>query len=176
MKGGFLVDELLVKRAKKGDKKAFEIIVKLVKDKAYKVAYCYLHNEEDSMDAVCNAIEKAYKNMKKLRKVKYFETWFIRIVINECRLIIREKEKVNKLISNMQSNDLYVENKEAILDLHNALNQLAEEDRIIIYLKYYWGYTIREVATLLELPEGTVKTKIYKNLKKMKIQLEVKEG
>ena len=167
--------DILVKKAKKGNKKAFEEIIKSVKDKSYKVAYCYLHNEEDSMDAVCNGIEKAYKNIKNLKKVNYFETWFIRIVINECKLILRAKEKDKKLADSLYTANFYEDNRDKKIDLKKALDELNKEDRILIFLKYYWGYTLEEIAKLTDLPEGTVKTKIYGSLKKIRTKLEVRE-
>lgn len=79
------MDELIVKRAVAGDKESFSNAVMELKDRAYKIAYCCLHNEHDSMDTVCDAVEKAYRNIKKLREPKFFSTWFIRIMINECK-------------------------------------------------------------------------------------------
>lgn len=168
------MQEILVKKAKKGDKESFSKIIYEVKDQAYKIAYCYLHNEEDSMDAVCDAIEKAYKNIKKLKKPKYFKTWFIRIVINECKKQIREKKRVIYLADDIYKEDIKY-NKEDKLDIEYILKELPEIERSLIYMKYYLGYTLKEISEVVDLPEGTVKSKIYNNLKKMKSKLEIRE-
>ena len=68
------MDELMVVKARKGNKDAFSQIIYEVKDEAYRLAFCYLHNSDDSMDAVCNGIEKAFVHIKKLKNPKYFKT------------------------------------------------------------------------------------------------------
>ena len=85
----------------------FTKAVEEVKEDSYRVAYCYMHNENDAMDCVCNAVEKAYINFRKLKDPGFFKTWFIRIVINECKVMLRKKKKVLDL-----SDSLYMENYE----------------------------------------------------------------
>ncbi|MBS4536835.1 sigma-70 family RNA polymerase sigma factor [Clostridium sp. D2Q-11] len=168
------MQDILVKKAKKGDKDSFSKIIQEVKDQAYRVAYCYLHNEEDSMDAVCDAIEKAYNNIKKLKHPKYFKTWFIRIVINECKKQITQKNRVIYVADEIYKEDIK-DNKDDKLDIEALLKELPELERSLIYMKYYLGYTLLEISEIVSLPEGTVKSKIYNNLKKMKTRLEIRE-
>lgn len=168
------MDELLVRKARKGDKESFAEAVMLVKDQAYRIAYCYLHDREDSMDAVCDAVEKAFCNIKKLKDPRYFKTWFIRITINECKHRLRYRQRIESLADDIQSNDSH-KMREDKLDLDVLLNGLPAAERILIYMKYYMGYTLEEIANLMEMPEGTVKTKIYGNLRKMKSCLELRE-
>ncbi|MDD4295804.1 MAG: sigma-70 family RNA polymerase sigma factor [Ruminiclostridium sp.] len=169
------MDELLVRKAIKGDRESFGQIVAMVRDQAYRVAYCYLRNEEDSMDAVCDAVEKAFCNLKKLKEPRFFKTWFIRIIINECKLQLRNRKKVEYL-----ADDIFIQadisNKEENLDLNKVLDQLPALDRLLIYMKYYMGYTLEEIAAATDMPTGTVKTRIYGNLKVLKSRLEVSEA
>ncbi len=170
--------ELLVKKAKKGDKDSFSQAISQVKDEAYKIAYCYLHNEEDSMDAVCDAVEKSFVNLKKLKQSKFFKTWFIRIVINEAKMQLRQREKVVLMADNLYAesrDDQYLQREEK-MDLETLLNGLEPLDRLLIYMKYYMGYTLDEIAASVNLPSGTVKTRIYGNLRLLKTKLEVGEG
>ena len=99
------MDELLIRKAKRGDPDSFDQLIQQVRDQAYRVAYCYLHNEYDSMDAVCDGVEKAFRNLKKLKEPKYFRTWFIRIVINECKLQLRAKEKVTEMADSIYTDE-----------------------------------------------------------------------
>lgn len=170
--------EMLIKKAKKGEKESFAQAVMLVKDDAYKIAYCYLHNEEDSMDTVCNAVEKALVNLKKLREPKFFKTWFIRIVINEAKMQLRQRDKVISMADRLYLEGNYDESIRMAenIDLESLLGELNSLDRLLIYMKYYMGYTLDEIAESVNLPTGTVKTKIYSNLKQMKTKLEVREG
>lgn len=166
------MDELLVKKAIKGDKDSFAALIEQYKAQAYRIAYCYLHNEEDSMDAVCDAVEKAYYHMRKIKQPRYFKTWFIRIVINECKQQLRAKQKFIDLADQLYAGDQEQFIPEDQLALDICLKQLPQLERVLIYMKYYMGYTIEEIAQSMEMSEGTVKTKIYRNLKKMKAQLE----
>ncbi|ACB86160.1 sigma-70 family RNA polymerase sigma factor [Natranaerobius thermophilus] len=172
--------EQLVKQAKQGDKNSFTEIVLKIKDEAYKVAYCYLQNEQDSMDAVCSAVEKALLNIEQLKKPQYFKTWFIRITINESQKILRKNNKVINMDEEMQGavTETHTEkqlDREDNIDLNNSLKDLHPQDRLIIHLKYYMGYTLDEIAGLVNLPEGTVRTRLYKNLKILRKKLEIKE-
>ena len=170
------MNEKLVRKAKKGDKEAFSQLIEEVKKQSYKIAYCYLNSQEDSLDAVCDAIEKAFNNIKKLNEPKFFKTWFIRIVINECKKKLREKERVVYLADEIFERESKSGINDGKLDLENLLKELPQIERLLIYMKYYLGYTLEEISNVVDLPEGTVKSKIYNNLKKMKIKLEVREG
>jgi len=82
-----------VKLAKEGDKAAFEALIIENRLSLYRVAKGILKNEEDSADAIQEAIIKAYKGIKHLKKEEYFKTWLIKILINECNAISRSKAK-----------------------------------------------------------------------------------
>ncbi len=162
------------KKILKGNKDIFAQAIEEVKKDTYKVAYCYMHNENDAMDCVCNAVEKAFIHLRKLKEPSFFKTWFTRIVINECKAMLRKKKKVLDI-----SDSLYTENYMAdrldITDLKWLISQLSKEDRTLIYMKFYLGYTLDEIAQILEKPQGTIKTRIYGNLKKLKNELRIEE-
>ena len=82
------MDEKLIKKAIKGNFNAYSILVNELKSDGYKLAYTILKNEQDSIDAYLQAVEKGLKNIKNLKEVKYFKTWFLKIVINEAKNII----------------------------------------------------------------------------------------
>ena len=169
------MDELLIKKARKGDTESFSRIVLQVKDQAYRIAFCYLNNEADSMDAVSDAVEKAFKNLSKLKQPKYFKTWFIRIVINECKLQLRAKEKVTTLADYLYLDETSSGNSDEKMDLDVCLRKLPSLERLMIYMKYYMGYTLDEIAEMMEISSGTVRTKVYGSLKILKSKLEAKE-
>lgn len=158
----------------KYDKKQFTQAVMEVKDQAYRIAFCYLHNEADSMDAVCDAVEKAFIHMDKLRNSTIFKTWFIRIVINECKQQLRARKRIVYMpdTTELCTPDADITSR---LDLESLLRKLPAADRILIYMKYYLGYTLEEIAQATNMSCGTVKTRIYSNLKKFKLQLEAGE-
>lgn len=155
------------------DKKLFEETIISIKDQAYKVAYCYLYNQHDSMDAVCNAVEKALLNIGKLKNKKFFRTWFIRIVINECKLLMKTNKKVILIADSLYEQQITRENldKEDSIDLLAAIKKLEPSERMLIFMKYYMGYTLEEISQIVKLPIGTIKTKVYNNLKNIKNRL-----
>jgi len=169
------MDKILIEKAQKGDRESFTEAILQVKDQAYKIAYCYLHNEHDSMDAVCDAVEKAFIGIKKLKDKSFFTTWFIRIVINECKQQIRKHRTI--MISDYLQDTVKTceENIEGGIDLEILLDKLDPSDRILIYMKYYMGYTLEEIAEKVNLPAGTVKTRIYGNLRSIREKLELRE-
>ena len=88
------MDEKLIKKAIKGNFNSYSILVNELKSDGYKLAYTILKNEQDSIDAYLQAVEKGLKNIKNLKEVKYFKTWFLKIVINEAKNIISKNSKV----------------------------------------------------------------------------------
>ncbi len=145
-----------------------------VKDQAYRIAFCYLHSEADSMDAVCDAAEKAFTHIDRLRDSRRFKTWFMRILINECKQKLRANKKLVYIPDSMELSgpDADIDTK---MDLESLLRKLPTSDRVLIYMKYYLGYTLEEIAQATNMSCGTVKTRIYSNLKKFKLQLEAGE-
>ena len=169
------MDEKLVRKAIRGNFKAYSILVQELKNEGYKLAYTILRNEHDSIDAYLQAVEKGLKNIKNLKEAKYFKTWFLRIVINEAKNIVKKDNKVVFL------NDLGKENtasgdgdKESKIDLEVVLSKVEPEVREMIELKFYMGYKLDEIADIMDVPVGTVKGKMYSALKNMKKDLEGK--
>lgn len=166
------MDEKLVKKAIKGNFNAYSILVNKLKSDGYKIAYTILKNEEDSIDAYLQAVEKGLNNIKNLKETKYFKTWFLRIVINEAKNIINKNSKVTYLEEiNKDENEKNSLDKESKLDLEIALLKVEPQTREMIRLKYYMGYKLDEIADILQVPVGTVKGKMYNALKTMRKEL-----
>ena len=88
------MDEKLIKKAIKGNFKAYSLLVHSLKNEGYKLAYTILKNEQDSIDAYLQAVEKGLKNIQNLKEPQYFKTWFLRIVMNEAKNIISKNKNV----------------------------------------------------------------------------------
>lgn len=171
------MNKQLIKKAIKGHKESLAKLFVSIQDESYRVAYGYLGNEHDSMDAVCNAVEKALTGIKKLQKPRYFKTWFIRIVINESKMIMRNQSKVIYLRDNVyhehriKKDDMQC--REISLDISKALSRLEMDERSLVYMKYYLEYSFREIAEIHNMPESTVKSKVYSILDKLKIMMDI---
>ncbi|MDR2569275.1 MAG: sigma-70 family RNA polymerase sigma factor [Oscillospiraceae bacterium] len=152
----------LVKLAKKGDKPAFDEIIRLCVPDMSRIAMSILKNKDDADDAVCDTVVKAYENLHKLNDCKFFKTWIIRMLINRANDIYKRRSKIvyfHDITNELQSEDEYDfdddELKEAIADL--SLNY-----RTVITLHYYQDMKIKEIASALQIPQGTVKWRLSK--------------
>ncbi len=84
---------LEVKKAQKGDLDAFVRIMRDLEPRLYSLAKSILRRDEDCADAMQEATLKAYKSLSTLRKPEYFKTWMIRILINECNQLLRNRQR-----------------------------------------------------------------------------------
>ncbi len=171
------MDSELVKKAQKGCRDSFGLLVSDIKNQAYRVAFCYLKNAEDSMDAVCDAMEKAWNGIKKLKQPEFFSTWFIRIVINQCKKKLMENRNTVFLedCKDIQAckTEFYIQPSgiEIKLDLESLLGNIKSSDRSILYMRYYMDYSLEEISRIMEIPLSTVKTRIYATLKKLRVHI-----
>ena len=85
--------EILVKKAKKGDTDAFAQLIRMNAQSMYKVAWAYLKNEEDAADAIQETILICYEKLGTLKKSKYFKTWLIRILMNQCNDLLKTRRR-----------------------------------------------------------------------------------
>ena len=161
-------DELImeVKRAKRGDKEAFCNLIRVNKIAIYRVAKSILNNEEDIDAAVSEAILKAYKNIQALKQEVFFKTWLIRIVINESNNLYKKRAKeivVDKdHFKNIKVNDSYRD-----LSLYDAINSLEEELRITTILFYFEDMKYKDIAKVLNVKEGTIKSRLSRAKEKL---------
>lgn len=161
-------DELLmeVKRAKLGDKQAFCNLIRINKIAMYRVSKSILSKDEDVEDAVSEAILKAYKNIKSLKDEYLFKTWLIRIVINESNTLYTKRNReiaVDKEnFINIKTTDKYKD-----LTLYNAINSLEEDLRITTILFYFEDMKYKDIAKILNVKEGTIKSRLSRAKEKL---------
>lgn len=123
----------------------------------YRVAKSILVNDCDCEDAVQEAILLGYAKLHTLRQEAYFQTWLIRILIHECYRILRSKVVTVKydteLISVIKENQDYSE-------LYLAILTLPLKVRMVIVLLYIEDYSVADIAKILKIPQGTVKSRL----------------
>lgn len=88
------MNEILIRKAKKGDKDAFCRLMDEQMQSMYKIAISYVKNDEDAADAIQDTILSCYENLKSLKYNRYFKTWMIRILINKCKDILQRKNRM----------------------------------------------------------------------------------
>ena len=132
----------------------FAALVVEYTDRMYRIARTILRNDEDCRDAMQEAALRAWEKRYSLREEKYFGTWLIRILINECRKLYRR----NPLPADPLPESLKApEESSSVIE---ALMNLPEKHRIALELHCIEGYSVREIARMLRLPEGTVKWRL----------------
>lgn len=158
--------------------KEFTELIKQNNLKFYKTAKAILKNDDDAYDAIQNALISMYENIHNLKDEKYFTTWGIRIVVNKCYDLIRKKNKVVSIsLDNEQNKNEIETNDEYNLDLYGLekiLHDLDEQTRLLITLYYYDDLSINEISTIMNIPKGTVKSRLSRarNILKEKLERE----
>ena len=146
----------------------FSFRVRALERRLYKTAICILKNEADACDAVQEALLKAWKSLNKLKNEAYFDTWLTRILINECKLLIRIKHnKREDVLTESLPAPEGAEN-----DIESALNAIEEKYRVPLVLYHINGYSVEETARILNVPAGTIKTRLSRGRTKLKALLE----
>lgn len=150
------------------DKQTFTDLVLDAEHTLYRVSKTILREDHDCEDAVQEAILKAYQKLDTLREERYFRTWLIRILINECYRIRRTARPV-------VSFEAYLESAPAITpdgSLWDAVGQLPEPLRLPVELYYIEGHTVSEIQSILHIPAGTVKSRLSRARKALRTSLE----
>lgn len=169
-----MVDETVFKKALNGDGESFYKLIEPIKDKLYKVAYVYVHNEEDALDCIHESIIKAIQSLNTVKSPEYFNTWMMKLTVNKCKDYIRKNNKVvlvdiNDYENSLNVTDNQIEDKE---DIKNALEKLTEEERDLIVMRYIEDMSLNDISYVTDKPLGTVKSKISRSLKKLKTHME----
>ena len=136
------------------DKDAFAGRVTAMQQSLYRVAASYLRGEADRLDAVCEAIARAWEKRGTLRDERLFSTWLIRILIRECVSIQRRQRRtvpVEALPEQAQEDE-----SDAVRSLREAIETLPQRQRTMVVLHYMEGYDVREVARIMGTTRGAV--------------------
>ena len=175
-KGGVDMQPIVtVKTTEDQEDEAFIKLIDLCKEKLYIIAFAYLKNEQNSLDAVNESIYKAYMNKGKLKKPEFFNTWIIKILINFCNDTLKNNKKIIYIDEyNKIDKDESIETEFKIannVDLYNAIDKLSQKFKSVVILKYLEDMTITQISQILDLPEGTVKVYLRRALGILKIEL-----
>ena len=160
-----MIDEIIFKRAKKGDSESFYKLLEPIKDKLYRSAYVYVENEHDALDCIHEAVIKAIQSLDKLKEPQYFNTWIMKILINTCKDYIKKNSKV--IATDIQQN----QHKE---EIYEALSKLTEREKDLIIMRYMDDMSLKDIASKANKPLGTIKSSISRTLKKMRKHMEVR--
>lgn len=141
----------------------------------YRFAYSYVKNREDALDIIQESAVKAISSAKKLRDISCIKAWIFKIIVNEVYRFFRRSRIHTEDIdiegveceSNTDSLAEYIDRQAVLKEVMN----LDDKYRIIIVLRYFEDMQIREIGNILDISQGTVKSRLYKALYLLKKRL-----
>lgn len=167
--GTFESEKRYGKKKKIMDRTEFCEYVNRYRKQLYIIAYAVLKNETDAEDAVCNAILKGYEHLEQLRNPHKFKPWLLTITKNEALQIKRKRmtlpgdEKIEAILGPIQDEHL---------ELWDVVQNLKEEYRLVIVLFYYADLSMKDISKVLDIPMGTVKSRLNRGREFLKKALE----
>lgn len=165
----------LVEKAAKGNREAFGELIIMHQEYLYKLAYMYTKNEQDALDAVQECAMRAMISMDKLREPEYFKTWITRILINS---IYRAQQKYRNSSPFEDYNEAAPEQTLSIeekTDLYDALDLLPPMYKTVVILQYFHGMKIKDIAEVMNIPQGSVKAYLHRAKELLRRQLDGEE-
>lgn len=166
--------ENLVIKAQKGDSEAFIEVINKCTTQLYKIGKTMMLKDEDVGDIIQETILVAYKKINTLKEPAYFKTWLVKIFMNKCNYLKKQNgkiifiEDINRLNSESELGTTNIELKEAISNLKN-------DNREVINLFYIMGYSIKEISLILEVKEGTIKSRLCRARNDLRVLYSIQE-
>jgi len=158
-----------LEKAINGDKEAFSRVIIQNKEAMYKTAIVILKNEDDAYDALQESLIKMYKNIKNLENVEAFKFWSRRIIVNCCYDILNKNKKIVNITTKLT--ETFEETREDIYNCEDSLVQKLEKIepdlRLTVTLYYYNDLSTREIGEILQIPVGTVKSRLARAREKL---------
>jgi len=181
-------DATLIKLYKKNKHQGIEILYDRYKKYVYTLAYHYAGNKEDALDLTQEVFMSIFKSLDNFKEEFSLLPWIKRITVNKCLNFIRDRKEASSLNQtieggaelqdlihspdNTESNTLYRDTKQALED---AIRNLPQEERMAIILRHMKGMKYEEIARIMDVPLGTVKTYLHRGRKTIKTCM-IKDG
>lgn len=172
----------LISRCKKNDENAFESLIKIYENKIYNLCYYILKNKDDAFDASQETCLKIYRFINKFKGDSKFSTWVYRVTYNTCLDYIKKKrdelsyEDVFSTDTRAEGRiDGLIESKELKFEIKRSIMKLNNDFRTVIILRDIEGLSYQEIADILGIEVGTVKSRINRAREALKNEL-IKNG
>jgi RNA polymerase sigma-70 factor (ECF subfamily) len=179
-KEGDADDTLIKKYLRTGDSRYFEPIVERYERYAYVYAYTLLKNEYDAQDVVAESFLKAFTKIKQYRLDSSFKNWFLKIVHNACLDLLRKNKAMIYLDDEETDSRIY--NDDALCydnidtldfgEMQKSLDQLPHELKGVVILRFYYDWDYKKICEFLNIPIGTLSSRLNRACKKLKLLYE----
>ncbi|MGE4273503.1 MAG: RNA polymerase sigma factor [Desulfitobacterium sp.] len=161
-------------QAQNGDKEALVQLIMSQKQDYYRLAYVYMKNQVDALDTMEDMILKVFENIRTLKEAEAFFSWSKTILVNCCRQNLRKRNKVillQELPEESYEEPMSVYEEQRAFEAHLA--KLKPHYQEVLRLRFLLDLDYQTIANLLEIPLGTVKSRIHTGLQKLKQRIEV---
>ncbi len=162
--------DLDVDRARSGEVDAFVSLIEQRQERMFRVAGAILGNRSDADDAIQEALVSIWRELPRLRQVVQFEAWADRILVNACRLVLRRRTRrwVREITPtasfNADLSSVTPSHDESVIardTFGRAFESLDVDARALLVLRHLEGRSVADIATVLSIPEGTVKSRLF---------------
>ena len=163
----------LVRAFLKGDQQAFDRLVMLYQTRIYNLAFQYLKNTEEAKDTTQDIFVTVYRSLSKLKEASKFKSWLYQIAINHCRNRYKSLKRKGYFSSSSiddpdtsiqltggDSPEVSMERSNTIKLVRQAIDAMGEQEKEIIMLRDIQQLSYEEISTILDLPLGTVKSRL----------------
>jgi RNA polymerase sigma-70 factor, ECF subfamily len=169
-------EQQLVEAARRGDARAYAALVRAHQRSLYCTAYSILGSSWDASDAVQDALLQAWARTASLRDSARFKPWLVRILVNACFDTLSARHRVVPVGEEPRQDAARTEAHEFVgtedqLDLFRVVRELEDEQRIVVALRYFCDLKVDDIAAILGVPPGTVKSRINRALARLAQQL-----
>lgn len=174
----------LIKRVLDGDIGAFELIVKQYEKKVYNLALRYLKNHDDALDISQEVFLQVYQNLAQFRGDAQFSTWVYRVTFNKCVDTLRKQQKIRKNVVMSVDDEIFFETggdrisveqeyecRETLAAVMRIVDTLPDEQKAVVLLRYIKDLSYAQIAEILGVAEGTVKSRLNRARLKIKEQM-----
>lgn len=148
----------------------FKLLAEDYRDMIFRIAFSFLKSQADAEDVTQEVLLHLYETERAFDGREHVKNWLVKVTYNECRRLWRRSWRRHENIDDYAER-LAFEDR-AYQDLFCAVMKLDKAKRIVVVLYYLEGYQIQEIADLLQIPRGTVGTRLSRARKKLKMYLE----
>jgi RNA polymerase sigma-70 factor, ECF subfamily len=165
----------LVEAAQQGDHEAFEVLATSAADRLYAVARLVLRATDQAEDAVQEALVRAWQQLPSLRDPDRFDAWLYRLVMNACADQGRQLRRWSGQVKQLPMEPGIGDETGSVADrdqLERGFRRLKPEQRAVVVLHHYSGFSMAEVARILGVPEGTARSRLHYSTQALRAALE----
>jgi RNA polymerase sigma-70 factor, ECF subfamily len=165
----------LVEAARRGDHEAFEVLATSAGDRLYAVARLILRATDLAEDAVQETLVRAWQQLPALRDPDRFDAWLYRLLVNACADQGRQLRRWSQQVRPLPLEPAISDDTGSVADrdqLERGFARLKPEQRAVVVLHFYSGFSAAEIARILGIPEGTARSRLHYATEALRAALE----